>query len=158
MIPPSPYNSRRRSISAHFLSIETVTLLLMHSSAIIWPNAIIFHQPIDFSEIAGVPFPLLLTTILGAHVRSCEVPATCAEMSIWIAPATVPSKLTANDRRIQVGKRLGAIPGHRCIGQSVAVLNDSSRDQTYPFCLEVTNNHLKGSLNHPKKVTKNCQV
>ena len=28
----------------------------------------------------------------------------------------------------------------------------------HPRSLEVTNNHWKGSPNHPKKVTKNCQV
>ena len=33
---------------------------------------IIFHQPIDFPEIAGVPFPLLFTTIWGKSVvRGC---------------------------------------------------------------------------------------
>ncbi len=37
------------------------------------------------------------------------------------------------------------------------VPGDSIRDLFIPQ-LEVTNSHLKGSLNHPKKVTKNCHV
>ena len=58
-------------------------------------------------------------------------------------PAT--SNSVGTERGQDSWKNLGSIPG------------DSIRDLFIPW-LEVTNNHLKGALNHPKKVTKNCQV
>lgn len=63
------------------------------------------YQPTSSAQRAAT-----VTILLGGTVQQWLPqirPATCAEMSILIAPATVPPKLTANDRRINVGKALG---------------------------------------------------
>ena len=79
LIPPCPYNSHRPSISAHFLSATSNR------------NS---NNPLGWHS-AATKMP---------QIR----PVTCAEMSIVIAPASVPPKLTANDRRINVSKILKA--------------------------------------------------
>ena len=53
------------------LGIADLIAATYHHCTPIWPNGRIFHQP-RFPWIAGVPFPLLFTTIWRSH-RSCEV-------------------------------------------------------------------------------------